>query len=811
MTGYWTVVTADPMARAQDLLRQMTVDEKAMQLSSVFPLALFTPEGADRDRLDALVGSGIGHVCAPGLIGHKPPAALAKAVNAIQRYLMTETRLKIPAIFHNEAMSGVVAPGFTAFPTPAAMAATWDTEAVRQMTDIVRRQLRSVGLRQALGPVMDIARDARWGRVGETFGEDAYLVSAMSVAYTRGLQSEDLARGVSATGKHFVGYAVTEGGQNMAATAIGPRELHDVFARPFEAAIRSAGLASVMPSYAEIDGVPVSASHAVLTTLLRDKLGFTGTTVSDYLAIGFLQTRQRVAETAEDAGVLALTAGMDVEMPDVFGYGEVLANAVRKGRVSESVLDRSVLRVLRGKFALGLFDDPYVSEDPIVIGAVAREGTVLSARMAARAVTLLKNDGHLLPLSRDLRRIAVVGPHADDVAAGFSTYTYADAVKMFEARATGGEMAMAGMELGGEVPHEALMAIAGELGPVFATDRRAYIEANYSAVSLVDAVRGLLPRSEVVAVAGTGVTRVEPDDISGAIEAARDADAVILAIGGRSSWSGQRTEGEGSDTADIALPAQQVTLIKALSALGKPIVTVLSMGRPYALGSVIDELPAVLTAYYSGPYQATAIADAIFGVTNPAGKLPFTMPRHVGQVPIHHGQRTGSGYRRTDVDPHSGYLDMAATPLFAFGHGLSYTTFRYGPLKLTSDTVDGGGAVAASVVVTNSGRRHGSEIVQLYAADTATGVTLPAQQLAGFARVDLDPDASTTVTFTLPMSVLAYTGISGDLVIEPGPVELSVGTSSADIRARATVTVTGETRTFHRDDRAFFSSAAVGA
>lgn len=799
------------MARARDLLPQMTVDEKAMQLSSVFPLGLFTPEGTNRDKLDAFVGHGIGHVCALGLIGHKTPLALAKAVNAIQRYLMTETRLKIPAIFHNEAMSGVVAPGFTAFPTPIATAAGWDTAAVEQMADLLRRQLRSVGLRQALGPVMDVARDARWGRIGETFGEDAYLVAAMSVAYTRGLQSDDLAQGVSATGKHFVGYAVTEGGQNMAATAIAPRELRDVYARPFEAAIRLAGLAGVMPSYSEVDGVPVSASHDVLTRLLRDTLGFTGTTVSDYVAIEFLQTRQLVAETAEDAGVLALTAGMDVELPEVFGYGPVLANAVRLGRIAESTLDRSVLRVLRDKFALGLFDDPYVAEDPIVIDAVASEGADLSARMAARAVTLLKNDGDLLPLSRDLRRVAIVGPHADDVAAGLSTYTYADAVKMFAARASGGEIAMAGMEIGGEVPHEALMDIAGELAPVFATDRRAYIESNYSAVALADAVRQLLPRARVVAVAGAGVTPAEPVDISAAVAAARDADAVIVAVGGRSSWSGARTEGEGSDTADIALPPQQVALIEAVSALGRPTVAVLSMGRPYALGGVIDELPAVLTAYLAGPQQGTAIADAIFGITNPAGKLPFTMPRHVGQVPIHHGQKTGSGYRRTEADPHAGYLDMAATPLFAFGHGLSYTTFTYGPLQLAGPTVDASGAVSASVVLTNSGRRHGSEVVQLYAADTATGVTLPAQQLVGFARVDLEPGASTSITFTLPMSVLAYTGISGDLLMEPGPVELSVGTSSADIRARATVTVTGEARTFRGDERAFFSSVAVGA
>ena len=368
------VVSLTPVQRADELLRTMTMEEKVMQLSSVFPLALFNTEGTNRSQLDALLKNGIGHVSALGLIGHKTPEVLAKAVNAIQRYLVTETRLKIPAIFHNEAMSGVVvAPTSRPFP-PRSGPATWDAAAVEEMADIIRRQMRAVGLLQALAPVMDVARDARWGRVSETYGEDPYLVSAMSVAYTRGLQGKDLSKGVLATAKHFLGYAVTEGGQNMAATAVGPRELYDVYARPFEAAFRLAGLATIMPSYSEFDGVPISASHAVLTDMLREKMGFTGTTVSDYVAVGFLQSRQRVAETAEEAGALALGAGMDVETPAVYGYGEVLARAVRDGKVRESVLDRSVRRVLRDKFALGLFDNPYVPEDPIEIRNVAVRG-----------------------------------------------------------------------------------------------------------------------------------------------------------------------------------------------------------------------------------------------------------------------------------------------------------------------------------------------------------------------------------------------------------------------------------------------------
>jgi beta-xylosidase len=800
-----------PMQRAEELLGKMTIEEKAMQLSSVFPLALFDTQGTNHSQLDTLLKNGIGHVSALGLIGHKTPEQLAKSVNAIQRYLVTETRLKIPAIFHNEAMSGVVAPHFTAFPTSIGLAATWDPAATEEIADIIRRQMRAVGLLQALAPVMDVARDARWGRVSETYGEDPYLVSAMSVAYTRGLQGKDLSKGVLATAKHFLGYAVTEGGQNMAATAVGARELYDVHARPFEAAFRLAGLASVMPSYSEFDGVPISASHAVLTDMLRGRMGFTGTTVSDYVAVGFLHTRQKVAGTPEEAGALALAAGMDVEAPAVYGYGQVLAKAVRDGRVPESLLDRSVRRVLRDKFALGLFDNPYVPEEPAKIRTIASEGADLSRRLAAESVTLIKNEKSLLPLSRDIAKIAIVGPHADDVAAGFTTYTYPAGLNMMHARATGGDIAMVGVDLGGGAPPEARAAVAAELAPAFKVDRRDYLRSNYVAMSLAEAVQQLLPKAEVTAVAGTGVVPSEPTDISAAVAAARNADVVILAVGGRSSWSGGRTEGEGSDTANKDLPPQQVELINAVTALGKPTIAVISMGGPYALASVIDKLPAVITDYYGGPHHAIALADAIFGVTNPGGKLPFTMPRHVGQVPIHYAQKWGSGYRRTATDIHKGYLDMPSTPLFAFGHGLSYTTFEYGPLKLESDTVDVSGEVRLSLTVTNTGKRRGTEVVQLYAADTATGVTLPAQQLVGFARVDLEPGASRLVTFRVPMSVLGYTGLSGDFVIEPGPVEVSAGSSSSDIRSTAKFTITGKTRTIKGEDRAFFSVVTVGS
>ena len=806
-------LTNQDKQRVDELLLRMTIEEKAMQLSAVYPMALLGSDGPIRSQLDAQLKHGIGHISALGTFGHKTPETLAKTVNAIQRYLVTETRFGIPAIFHNEAANGVVAPHFAHFPTPIGLAATWDPDAVQEMTDILRRQMRSVGLLQALAPVMDVARDARWGRVHETFGEDPYLVTAMGVAFTRGLQGKDLREGVIATAKHFLGYAVTEGGQNMAATAVSAHELNDVCARPFEAAMRLAGLGSVMASYAEFDGVPIHISREILTRLLRQRIGFIGTVVSDYAGVHWAQTRQLTAGSAEEIGALALAAGLDVELPTIHGYGHALAKAVRSGKAQESQLDQAVRRVLRDKIALGLFDNPYVREDPIAIRTVAAEGDDLSRRLAAQSITLLKNENDRLPLSRDIKTIAVIGPHADSTVVGFPCYSYPAGVALVGAMLTGGDTSMAGTDVGpGNMPRESRAAILTEMRDAIGVDLEEYVRSNYPAVSLAEAIRALLPDATVTAVAGTGVTPSEPTDIPAAVTAAQNADVVILYVGGKSAWAGRdRTEGEGVDSANIDLPPQQAELVHAVTAVGKPTVAVVSMGRPQGLAAVIDTLPAVLTAYYGGPHQGRAIADALFGVTNPGGKLPFTIPRHVGQVPVHHGQRTGSGYRRTTADIHKGYVDMPSTPLFAFGHGLSYTTFEYGTLKLASDTIDVSGQFRVWLTIRNTGKRRGTEVVQLYAADTATGVTLPAQQLIGFARVDLEPGAAKTAAFVVPISMLAYTGISGDIVMEPGPVEVSAGSSSSDIRSKATFTVTGKTRVIKGVDRAFLSVATVGS
>lgn len=782
-----------PSQRADELLRTMTLEEKAFQLSSIVPMGLFGTEGLVESQLEKLLGMGIGHIAALPTSGYKTPFAIASSVNQIQRFLVERTRLGIPAIFHCEALNGVVAPQFSSFPTAIGLAATWNPEGVQQMADLLRRQMCSIGQRQALSPVMDVARDARWGRVNETYGEDPYLVSAMSVAFVQGLQGNDLREGVLATAKHFLGYAVTEGGQNMAAIQMGMREMYEVYARPFEAAIHLAGLGSVMNSYSEYDGVPVGASHAILTELLRDRMGFTGTVVSDYETIQMLRDRLLIADDAHVAGALALAAGLDVELPTIVGYGSVLAESVRKGLVSESLLDESVRRVLRDKFALGLFDHPYLPEDPIVIDTLAHEGGELANQLARQSVTLLQNQGDILPLSRNLTRIAIVGPHADGVDVGFPTYTFPAMLGWMRAMVTDQSDVMAeNLTLG------AREAMRREISPLLVQNPDDWARSEYGAESLADAVRRMLPHAEVTVVAGTGVLDHEPSDIPAAVEAARAAEVVILALGGRSGCvRGNITEGEGSDTADIELPLCQVELVKAIAETGVPAIGVIYTGRPMAVTRIVDHLPALLWGYYGGQAAGAAMADVIFGQATPGGKLPYSIPRHSGQVPISHAQKNGSGYRRAPGDMHGGYLDMPSTPLFAFGHGLSYTSFTYADLRLSAEQIAIDSAVTISVRITNTGPRVGDEVVQLYFHDRATGVTRPAQELVGFKRIHLEPSASTVVEFEVQMSQLGYVGISGDFILEPGPIEVWVGSASDDIRAQGRFEVVGETINLH--------------
>lgn len=799
-----------PRERADELLSRMTLQEKAQQVSAIMPTELLGPDGPDDSVLDRTLRHGIGHVSNLAMMGASSPQHHAKLVNAVQRYLREKTRLGIPAMFHAEALNGFLAPGYTSFPTAIGLAATWNPGAVGEMAEVISRQMRSVGALQALSPVLDIARDARWGRVHETYGEDVYLTTAMSVAFVRGLQGHDLRTGVLATGKHFLGYSMTEAGQNMAATQLGERELYDVYATPFEAAIKLAGMGSIMNSYSEIDGVPVGASRSVLTDLLRGRMGFDGSVVSDYSTVEWLATRQYVAETPAEAGLLAIAAGLDVELPQVVGYGSHLVDAVESGRLDESVLDDAVRRVLVDKFRLGLFENPYVDEDPVQLLGVANEGLELSRSLAEESITLLKNDG-ILPLSRGVK-VAVIGPNAASAMANFAAYTYPSSLDMTKGIVTG-ESRMAGvstMSAPADLGPEEEARMAAQYAQLMAIDTEAIARLAYGAMDLGAAVGAVSPESAVSTTVGVEIHPEDPQDIAAAVEAAAAADVAVLALGGRGGWFGTRiTEGEGTDTAKIELPPHQVELVRAVAATGTPMVGVFYQGRPYAIAEVDEFLAASLVAYYPGPQGAQAVASVLFGDVNPSGKLPYTIPRATGQVPLYYSQKRGSGYRRSDGDMFRSYIDLENSPLYPFGHGLSYTTFEYSNVVVEAPEAPAdGGAVTIAVDVRNLGDRAGTEVAQFYVSQKSIGMTRPALQLVGFARTALQPGESATLACTVQLSQLGFSGIDGRFVLEPGQVEVCVGSSSSDLSAPSTFRIVGDTVDLE-GRRSYLSTASV--
>jgi beta-glucosidase len=793
--GTWKNERLAPGRRAELLLQSMTTAEKCHQLTARMPWSLVNADGTDAADAEAVLRNPPGHIAQLIL---DDPAQLATMVGTIQRQVMSRSRLGVPVLFHAEALSGFLAGGHMVFPSGTGLAAGWSSDLVEQMSDVIRRQMRRTGLLHALSPVLDVALDPRWGRVHETFGEDPYLCAALGVAYVRGLQGQDLTHGVMATGKHFLGYAVPLGGLNTSAFEAGARSTRDLFAYPFEAAIRLAGLRSVMNSYADVDGVPAGASLEVLQDLLRDTLGFDGFVSSDYTSLQQLVTRQRVASDAAAAGRLGIEAGLDVEMPNPYAYGDVLAAEVERGGVDLRHVDLCVWRVLRAKFEVGLFEDPYPTER-IDVSAVAQEGSELSRELARRSIVLGKNDG-ILPLRSGGLDIAVIGPHADAPSLQFPTYTYASWREANEAIMKG--------ELG--TMNGADDVVASWYETLFtAQDGHSLVQERYGARSLAAEI-GEHAHS-VRTKPGCTLTHCLGDDaIELAVAAARGADVAVLALGGASLWfTGERTEGEASDTADITLPAAQVRLAEAVAATGTPLVVVLVQGRAYALPSVIQNAAAIVVAPYAGPFGTRSIAEVLFGVVNPSGKLPYSVPRHSGQLPVYHHQKAGSGYRKP-LPPSASlhYLDLEATPLWPFAHGLSYTTFALSDLDCGAD-IDGYGTAPISATVTNAGDRDGAVVLQLYLRVNTFGITRPAQQLGGFARVELAAGERRRVTFEVDASQLAYTNLAREIAVEPARVDVFVGFDSDDRSLQGSFQVIGGPRVVAGEERSFLSTVVV--
>ncbi len=779
--------------RIEDLLARMTLDEKIAQLGGIWSRPLLRGDGIDRDVAREVLRHGTGHVSRHTAL--LTPEQCARTTNAIQGFLVEETRLAIPAIFHDEGCAGFLAQDAACFPMPLALASTFNPELARKMGLAVRRHMLAVGARHALAPVVDVVRDARWGRCEETFGEDTYLVARMGVAYVKGVQGDDLTRGVICTGKHFTGYSFSEGGLNWAPSHIARRELLDTFIPPYAAMITEANLRSVMNAYQEIDGVPCGASAYLLDEILRGELGFTGSVVSDYYTLPALHNCHNIAATPREAARLGLSAGLDVELPHLDVYGAPLREAIDAGEVSIELVDRSVRRVLRAKFELGLFEHPYVDAGAAASVFDTPDDRALAREIASASIVLLKNDEQLLPLRDDLKRIAVIGPTADSKRLLQGDYHYPTHHEILF-----GPMPERPSQTAGATAHR----LEGSAAPVMESEasaiatsissQRRQIDLNDRFPKMVTPLEALCAalgrRAEIRSAHGCNAF---DDDLSGfddAIAAARWAEIVVLCVGGKSGLSRGCTSGEATDRATLQLPGVQEEFVAAVAAVGKPIVLVVIDGRPLALTHAIEKVGAAILAFPPGEEGGSAIADVLTGRVNPAGRLPVSMPRDQGQMPLYYSHKP-SGQRSQFWGD---YADLSCKPLFPFGFGLSYSTFTYSEGALDATEVPPDGQLRASISVANDGPRDGDEIVQLYLRDKAGSVTRPVKELKGFARVPLGVGERRRVTFTLDLSQAAFHGSDMRFAVEPGEMAIMIGASSDDIRYRADFTVIGATR-----------------
>jgi beta-glucosidase len=787
--------------RVQDLLARMTLEEKIAQLGAWMPYYFMGPSGPDPDKMAALLGNGVGQISRIGGILDVPPQRVAEIYNTIQRFLVEHTRLGIPAMVHEECLNGYSGRQGTVFPQIIGVAATWDAQLVERMGAVIRAEMRAVGAHQGLGPVLDVTHDPRWGRTEEVYGEDPCLISQMGSAYVRGLQGADRRTGVIATAKHFLGYGLSEGGMNWAPVHLAPRELYEVVARPFEAAIREAGLGSVMNAYHELDGIPCGVSKEVLTDLLRGQLGFNGFTVSDYVTIRTAWTYHHVAQDLQSAAVQALQAGLNIELPNVDGYGVPLLEALQQGKVSEAEIDVCVTRVLKAKFELGLFEQPYVDAQAGAEVFTRAENKDLARKIATRSMTLLKNEGALLPLSASLQSIAVIGPNADSVRNLMGDYTFVGQMAALVETIKAGSFSAAGSS---KVDEATRLAVLDLFKGYLDADEETFTHSAYDVASILQAVRAAAPAGTQVTYAkGCDVNSTSTDGFAEAITAAQQAQVAVVVLGEKSGLDMTATCGESRDRADLGLPGVQQQLLETIVATGTPVVLVLVGGRPLSISWAAEHVPAILMAWVPGQEGGPAVADVLFGRATPGGKLPLSFPRDVGQVPVYYSHKPSGGRTFWAGD----YVEMPTTPLYPFGFGLSYSTFAYSNLRISSPQVDSRASVTISCDVSNTGAYEADEVVQLYVHDREATVTRPVKELAGFKRLTLKAGETRSVTFTLSMSQLGFYDRAMSFVVEPGNVDVMLGSSSEDIRLNGAFQITGQSVNV-MGQRAFFARAS---
>ncbi|MCM8901501.1 glycoside hydrolase family 3 C-terminal domain-containing protein [Caldicoprobacter algeriensis] len=768
--------------RVKDLLSRMTLDEKIAQLSAVWVYEILDDTKFSPEKAVCKIGHGIGQITRIAGASNLDPESCAKIANEIQDYLVNNTRLGIPAIVHEESCSGFMAKGATCFPQTIGVASTWDTEAAKAIGEVIRIQMKAAGAHQALAPLLDVTRDPRWGRTEETFGEDPYLVAQMGIAYIKGLQGEGLHDGIMATGKHFVGYGMSEGGMNWAPAHIPERELREVYLFPFEAAVKEAKLACIMPAYHEIDGIPCHASSRLLKSILRDEWGFEGLTVSDYFAINMLYEYHKLNPDKILAAKKAIETGVDIELPSTDCYGLPLKAAVEQGLVSEDVIDKVVARILEHKFRLGLFENPYVEPSKAKSVFDIPEQRELARRVAQESIVLLKNENNLLPLSKEIRKVAVIGPNAHNIRNMIGDYAYPCHIETLQ-----------------------------RMADTFDTAKPTYASLNdedlfVPMVSVLDGIKEKVSAdTEVLYAKGCDVLGDDESGFDEAVEIAKKADVAIVVVGDRSGLIPGCTSGEARDRADLNLTGKQEKLIKAVYATGTPVVVVLVNARPLSITWLHENIPAIVEAWLPGEEGGRAVADVLFGDYNPGGKLPISFPRTVGQVPVYYGHKPSGGRSHWLGD----YVDCSTKPLYPFGYGLSYTTFEYSNLRISPENVDVKGEVRIQIDVTNTGKIKGDEVVQLYVHVPAQNVTRPVKELKGFKRIHLEPGQTKTVIFDMPVSLLGFYDENMDFVVEPGKVDVFIGSSSEDIRAKGQFELVGKKIIIGGNDKKFTTKVTV--
>lgn len=747
-----------PEERVKDLLTKMTLEEKVAQMMGVWnekKETLIDEDGnfdLEKAKKAYAHGNGIGQVGRPSDAGKDEEASheagfnarqTVELTNAIQKFFIEHSRLGIPVIFHEECLHGLASKWATSFPQPIGLASTFNPELVEQLYAMAAEETRTRGGHQALTPVVDVARDPRWGRVEETFGEDPYLVSQLGIAAVKGFQGDGEFKNkkhVLATLKHFAAHGEPESGMNCGPVNISERVLRETFLMPFKEAIEEANVVSVMASYNEIDGIPSHANEWLLQDVLRGEWGFKGFVVSDYYAVLELFNREAthghfVAKNRKHAAELAIKAGVNIELPEPDCYLHVV-ELINEGILTEEMLDDLVGPMLYWKFKMGLFDDPYLDPKEAEEISGSEKNKKLALRAAQETITLLKNEGSLLPLNLSkTKTIAVVGPNATRSLLGGYSGSPRTNISILDGIKTKAE--------------------ANNIEVIYSEGCKITIGGRWEEDAVV------IPTPEE-----------NRKSIALAIEDVEDADVIILAIGGndqtsRESWARNHM----GDRTDLNLIGEQDELVNAMVATGKPVIALVVNGRPLSINNVAEKVDGILECWYLGQEGGNAVADVLFGDINPGGKLPISIPKSVGQLPIYYNYRPSA--RR-------GYLFDDANPLFTFGYGLSYTSFEFSNVKIADQSIGVDGSTSVSVDVTNTGEHEGSEVVQMYIRDCFSSVTRPVKELKGFKKVWLKPGEKKTVSIPIHKKSLAFYNVRMDYIVEPGEFEIMIGNSSRD-------------------------------